>query len=267
MTTTNSSPTAPKPSDDDPLAKPLAPAHTGSALTFRLGLAAAIFMGAMLVFGLVISGPEINQRDSARLLYIHLPSVAATYLGFLVTLVGSVIYLRTKSLFWDMLAGASAEIGVVFCAGLLFSGAVWGKPTWGVYWQWDPRLTSTAVMFVMYLGYLALRRMDLPPDVRSRRAAILGIASFANVIVVHYSVQWWRGLHQGRTLGVDTQIDGLMLFSLFLGLVAFVLTFAWLLVHRFRVAWLSHQVEELGLARALAERRAETDPTGRGRTP
>jgi heme exporter protein C len=117
-------------------------------------------------------------------------------------------------------------------------------------------------MFVMYVGYLAVRRLELPSDVRSRRAAVLGIVSFLNVIVVHYSVQWWRGLHQGQSVGIDTQIDGMILFSLFLGMVAFLAIFAWLLTHRFRLGWLSHQVDELGLARALAERRAETDATG-----
>lgn len=238
------------------------PAHTGSLATRRLGGAALVALAALLLFGLVISGPEVNQRDAVRLFYIHIPSVAVTYLAFFTTLVGSAAYLRTHSLFWDLIAGASAEIGVVFCTFLLVTGSLWGKPTWGVYWQWDPRLTSTTVMFVMYIGYLAVRRLELPPDVRSRRAAILGIVSFANVFVVHYSVQWWRGLHQGQTLGLDSQIGGMQYFSLFLGMVAFLLIFAWLLLHRFRVAWLVHQVDELGLARALVERRAETDNTG-----
>jgi heme exporter protein C len=188
--------------------------------------------------------------------------VAVTYLAFLVTMIGSAIYLRKGSIFWDLLAGASAEIGVLFCAFVLVTGSLWGKPTWGVYWQWDPRLTSTTVLFVMYLGYLAVRRLELPPEVRSRRAAVLGIVSFINVFIVHYSVQWWRGLHQGQTLGIDTKMDGAMLFSFFLGLVAFLTLFAWLLIHRFRVAWLAREVERLGLVQALAERRAETDATG-----
>ncbi len=238
------------------------PAHTGSLATRRLGLVALVFTVAMLVFGLVISEPEVSQRDAVRLFYIHLPSVAVTYLAFLVTMIGSAIYLRKGSIFWDLLAGASAEIGVLFCAFVLVTGSLWGKPTWGVYWQWDPRLTSTTVLFVMYLGYLAVRRLELPPEVRSRRAAVLGIVSFVNVFIVHYSVQWWRGLHQGQTLGIDTKMDGAMLFSFFLGLVAFLTLFAWLLIHRFRVAWLAREVERLGLVQALAERRAETDATG-----
>lgn len=261
MTTSDSSP-APSSAAPAPNATADAsesPAHTGSLATRRLGALALVALAAMLLFGLVISGPEVSQREAVRLFYLHIPSVAVTYLAFLTTAVGSVVYLRTRSVFWDLLAGAAAEIGVVFCTFLLISGALWGKPTWGVYWQWDPRLTSTTVMFVMYIGYLAVRRLELPSDVRSRRAAILGVVSFANVFVVHYSVQWWRGLHQGQTLGLDSKIGGMQYFSLFLGLVAFLLVFSWLLFHRFRVAWLTRQVEELGLVQALAERRAETD--------
>lgn len=248
--------TAPSTSAPDAVADTIG---TGSVATRRLGIAALVGLAALLVFGLVISNPEESQRDAVRLMYVHLPSIAVTYLAFLITLVGSIIYLRQGSLFWDLLAGASAELGVLFCAFLLVSGALWGKPTWGVYWVWDPRLTSTTVMFVMYIGYLAVRRLELPPDVRSRRAAVLGIVSFLNVIVVHFSVQWWRGLHQGGSIGADTKIDGMMLFSLFVGLVAFLVTFAWLLMHRFRVAWLAHQIDRQGLAQALAERRAESD--------
>ena len=231
---------------------------TSSLVTRRLGLASAVLLAATLLFALVLSPPEEIQKDAARLLYVHLPTIAVTYSAFAITLVGSIIYLRNGSIFWDLLAGASAEIGVLFCGFVLATGAIWGKPTWGVYWQWDPRLTSTTVLFVMYLGYLAVRRLELPPDVRSRRAAILGIVSFLNVFIVHYSVQWWRGLHQGQTIGLDTQLDDLMLFTLFLATVTFLTLFAWILIHRFRVAWLDREVDRLGLDRALAERRAES---------
>lgn len=238
------------------------PAHTGSVATRRLGFASLILLAATLVFGLVISPDEVNQADAARLLYVHLPTIAVMYAAFFITLVGSIIYLKNGSAFWDLLAGAAAEIGVLFCVSVLVVGALWGKPTWGVYWQWEPRLTSTVVLFVMYIGYLAVRNLELPPDVRSRRAAVLGIVSFANVIIVHYSVQWWRGLHQGSTVGIDTKLDDMMLFTLFISMVAFMVLFAWMLLHRFRVSWLAREVDQLGLAQALAERRAETDATG-----
>lgn len=232
------------------------PAGTGSVGSFRLGALAATALVILVIFGLIVSPPEQSQRDAVRLFYVHVPSVITAYAGFFLTLVGSAVYLRNGSKFWDLLAGSAAEIGVVFCGFGLFTGAMWGKPTWGVYWQWDPRLTSTTVMFIMYVGYLAVRRLDLAPEVRSRRAAVLGVVSFVNVIVVHYSVQWWRGLHQGQTIGIDTQIEGAStVFSLIMGFVAFLLTAAWLLLHRFRVAWLQDQADQADLAHSIEQRR------------
>ena len=235
----------------------IGPVGTGSPRSRRLGFLALLALAILLVFGLIISPPDVNQRDAVRLFYIHVPSILVAYGGFFLTMVASIMYLKNNTVFWDLLAGAAGEIGVLFCAFGLFTGAMWGKPTWGVYWQWDPRLTSTTVMFVMYIGYLAVRRLELPPEVRRRRAAVLGIVSILNVIIVHYSVSWWRGLHQGQTLG-DDQIEGAtILFSFFAGLVAFFLIAGWLLVHRFRVLWLEYEIDQQGLEVALTERRAE----------
>ena len=234
---------------------------TSSKATYVVGWSAVIGLAIALAFALWLSPPEVTQGEAVRLMYVHLPTIAVSYLAFGVTFVGSIIYLRKGSVFWDLLAGAAAEIGVLFTALLLVSGALWGKVTWGTYWEWDPRLTATTVMFIMYIGYLAIRRLELPQEVRSRRAAVLGIINIANLVIVRYSVQWWRGLHQGQTFGIDTQLDGLMLFTLFVSLVAFVLVGAWLLIHRFRVAWLERQLEDMQLARALTERRAESGTT------
>lgn len=230
---------------------------TASKGTRIIGLAALAVAGLALLFGLVISGPEVNMRDSVRLLYVHVPSVLAAYTCFGITLLGSVMYLLKQSVFWDLIAGAAAEVGLVFLGIVLATGSIWGKPTWGTYWEWDPRLTSTAVMFIMYVGYLAIRRMEFSPEVRSRRAAVMGVVAIINVIIVHYSVQWWRGLHQGQTFGLDPQIRDMQYFAWFLGTVAVGLITAWLVIHRFRVAWLERQVEEAQLVLALAERRSE----------
>ncbi len=215
---------------------------TSSKSTKVIGSVALAAGALTLIFGLIVAPPHIEQGQSARLLFVHVPSVIATYLSYFITLVGSAIYLRKKSLFWDRVAGASAEVGSVFCAVLLFSGSVWGRPTWGTFWVWDPRLTSTAVMFVSYLGYLAIRRMDMEPAARRRRSAIVGILAFVNVIIVHFSVDWWRGLHQSRTFEPsDVQIEGWYLLSFFFGTVFFVSTQAWLLIHRFRLSHLESQ--------------------------
>ena len=172
--------------------------------------------------------------------------------------IGSIGWLRRRTEFWDHLAVAGAEVGLVFTALTLFTGMVWGRPVWGVYWVWDARLTTTALLLLLLIGYLALRGLPTDPTTRARGAAIVGLVVVLDLPVIHYSVEWWRTLHQGRTVAtLDAQIDGLMLFTLFLGMVVGALVFAWLLVHRFRLAHLEARDEEQGLDRALRERRAE----------
>src|SRR5207249_5881117 len=170
--------------------------------------------------------------------YIHVPMATVMYLAFGVTVVASVLYLvpRTRARKWDLLAGAAAEIGVVFTGLTLVVGSIWGRTTWGVWWTWDARLTTTAVAFVLFVGYLALRRVPGNGDVRARRAAIAALAAFVDVPIVHLSVEWWRTLHQKATLLDEERIfhpaiHGSMLVTLVLALVAFTLLSAWLLVH------------------------------------
>jgi heme exporter protein C len=167
------------------------------------------------------------------------------------------MWLWKKSRWWDTVAVASAEVGVVFTALTLINGALWGKATWDTYWTWDARLTSTALLFLLYLGYLTVRRLPADPAVRNQRAAWVALLAFVDVPIVYFSVDWWRSLHQEATLSVNTQIEGLMLFTLMLGMVVALVGYAWLLLHRFRVAWLEDQVEAVGLDVAIAERRAE----------
>ena len=233
---------------------------TGTRRSRLLGAAALAASIATIVLGLLITPPDQIQRDSVRFLYLHVPSAATTYLAFLVTAVCSIAYLvrRTRSLAWDRVAGASAEIGLVFTALMLITGSLWGRLTWSVYWRWDARLTSTALLFVMFLAYLAVRKLDGTTEQRAKRSAIVGIIAFLDVPIVHKSVDWWQTLHQDRTITPqDSQLDGLMLFTLFVGLAAQILIYAWLLMHRHRLAQMEQAEEDHGLVRALDERRAE----------
>ena len=120
-------------------------------------------------------------------------------------------------------AAASVSVGVFFTALALLTGMIWGRPVWGTFWDWgDARMMTTAVMFFVYLGYLALRRSIDDPVQRARRSAVLGVVAFAQVPIVHFSVLWWRTLHQGPTLvRPDPTIDGRMLFALMVNLFAF----------------------------------------------
>jgi heme exporter protein C len=167
------------------------------------------------------------------------------------------MWLRRRTPGWDALASASAELGLLFVTITLVTGSLWGRVTWGTYWTWDARLTSTALLAVMLVGYLALRRVELAPG-GSTRAAVLGLLLLPNVLIVNRSVEWWRSLHQEATITkLDPSIDGEMLVAFAVGMVAGLLVFAWLLVHRFRLAWLEQQVERHDLDAAVAARRAE----------
>jgi heme exporter protein C len=135
---------------------------------------------------------------------------------------------------------------------------MWGRLTWGVYWRWDARLTSTALLLVMFLAYLAVRRLEGTAEQRAKRSALVGIIAFLDVPIVHKSVDWWQTLHQGATLKLkDSQINGLMLFSFFVGLVTAVLAYLWLMVHRNRIGMMEQALDDHGLEMALQERRAE----------
>ncbi len=235
---------------------------TSSPLTRVLGWASLVGVVALAVMGLVVTPPDVVQEDAVRLLYVHVPVVSWMYVGVFLCTLGSGMWLRKRTDGWDTLASASAEVAAVFVGLGLVTGMIWGRPTWGVYWVWDARLTSTAMLFVLLLGYLALRRYPTDAASRSRMSSILGLLLLPNVIVIHYSVDWWRSLHQGPTITrLDATIDGSMLFTLFLGFAVIGVLGAWLLVHRFRLSWLERQAEQHQLDAALAERRADTDPS------
>lgn len=243
-----------------------APPTTASPATRVLGGLSLAGLALLLAFALVWSPPDRIQGDSVRLMYVHVPTALVGFVACFLTSVASLMWLRRRSEGWWVLGGATAEVGLLLIGLCLFTGSVWGRPTWGTYWQWDPRLTSTALLFVLLIGYLALRRIDDEAGdgaQRGRRSAVVGLLLVPNVIVVHYSVDWWRSLHQPATISrLDPTIEGKMLFTLMLGLGVFALIAAWLLMHRFRVGWLELQVERTGLDAALAERRAEAPPGG-----
>jgi heme exporter protein C len=236
------------------------PRSTGSRTTFVLGLLAFVALGLLMLFGLVLSPADANQGDAVRIMYVHVPSATVAYIGCFITTLGSAMYLWRKSQWWELVAYASAEVAALFTAVTLVTGMLWGRPTWGVFWVWDARLTSTAMLLLLLLGYLAVRRLAADYDVRAKRAAIVGLLLVPNVIIVRESVTWWRTLHQRPTLfsnGLGSKIEGLMLFSLFLGFIAITLVFVWMVIHRFRLAWLEEQLDAEGLDAAIAERRAE----------
>lgn len=248
------------PTEASPAAAPVT--STASPLTRVLGTLSAVGVLATGWLGLFASPPDVVQQDSVRLIYVHVPAVTWMYVAVFLCAFASFMWLRKRTDGWDVLAASAAEIATVLTGLGLITGAVWGRPTWGVYWVWDARLTSTAILFVLLLGYQALRRYPAEPQSRSRMAAVLGLLLVPNAAIVHYSVDWWRGLHQDATVSkIDVSIEGLMLFTLAVSFVVMGVVCAWLLVHRFRVGWLERQAERHHLDAALADRRADADPS------
>ena len=162
------------------------------------------------------------QGEVQRLMYVHVPSAWIAFLAFGVTAFASGAWLRTRQMSWDTLAAASAFVGVFFTATALAAGMIWGKPTWGVFWTWDARLVSTALLFVLYLGYLALRRATPDPIDRARRSAIMGLIAVFQVVIVYQSVDWWVTLHQQSSRG---SIDPQLRLSLWVSVFAFTVVY------------------------------------------
>jgi heme exporter protein C len=152
---------------------------------------------------------------------------------------------------------------VVFCALTLVTGSIWGRPVWGVWWTWDARLTAEALLFALFLGYLALRRIPAPEAVRGRRCAIAALIAALVIPVDHYATSWWQTLHQGSSIDLlqpDKHLDTAHNVGLLLGFIGLGLAFAWLVIQRYRVERLEARYEEEGLSLALEARRAEGAP-------
>lgn len=210
-----------------------------------LGWLALLGMSLGLLLGFGYAPREVTQGNVQRIMYLHVPSVLTAYLAFVVVFVASLAFLLSQRKGWDRLAWASAELGVLFTGLTLVSGAIWGKPTWGTWWTWDARLTTTAVLFVIYVGYLLLRGMVEDRERGARYAAVLGIIGFLDIPVVHFSVKWWRTLHQPSTLlGPEpSPISPSILAALVVNQVAFVLLFSYFLAKRFTLLRLEEEAQ------------------------
>lgn len=239
-----------------------ASARVGTPATRVFGLLAIVFLGWVIIGGLFVTPADVVQGDSVRIMYVHVPTAWVAYLAFIVTAVASAGYSFGKrhSLGFDRVAGASAEVGVLFMALTLISGSLWGRLTWGIFWQWDPRLTTTAFLFVTYLGYLAVRGLDGAPERRAKRSAILALLAVLEIPLVHFSVILWRSLHQEASVlsgDGDVKLDDLMLFTLLVGVLGFTALFVWLVSHRQRILAMRDIEQAKGIDIAIGERIAE----------
>jgi heme exporter protein C len=209
-----------------------------------LAAAAVSVLVAGLVMAFGVAPREVTQGNVQRIMYVHVPAILIGYLAFTVVLVASVAYLVGRGESADRLAHASAEVGVVFTGINIATGAIWGKSTWGTWWTWDARLTSVAIMFVMYLGYLLLRGMLEDRERAARFAAVMGIVAALDIPLVHFSVYWWRTLHQPPTMLKPGAAALAPAFAgaLAVNVVAFALLYTYLVLKRIHVLRLEQEV-------------------------
>lgn len=204
---------------------------TGAPKRVRWRRAAVATGMTALVLGAAVAPPDAVQGHAQRLMYLHVPVAWCAYLCFFLVLAASAHYLVRRTDGANRMARAAAETGVVLTGLTLLTGSVWGALTWGTWWVWDARVTTTTAMGLVYLGYLAVR--GLTDSSRGRTAAaLLGVGGFAMVPLVHFSVLWWRTLHQPPTVlapSLDPPLHPLMAAALAAAVIFFTVLTAWVL--------------------------------------
>jgi len=187
-----------------------------------------------------------------KIMYVHVPAAWMTFLAFFVVLVFSVLYLWRRKESDDLIAASAAEVGAMFNGLTLALGMIWGRPTWGVWWAWDARLTSTLVLFLIFVGYLALRGFVDDPGQRARWSAAVGIIGAINVPIVYMSVMWWRTLHQQPSS--PSTLDPAYTLGLRLNAIAMLLVMIYFIRKRYEIARRERAVEQAAQAAAMGGR-------------
>lgn len=215
-----------------------------ASLRLPLIAVAAVLGATMLMF--FYAPTESLQGEIQRIFYIHVPNAWMMFLAFIVVGAASVMVLAKRRDWerWDRIAVAAAEVGIVHSVIMLITGPIWAHKVWGVWWVWDARLTSSLVLFLIYVGYLLFRNLSVPGERRARLAAVIGIVGVVDIPVVHFAVVWWRTQHPDPVVLSPSgpQLPGEMLTTLTLSFVAFAILFASLLALRMRIESARHRV-------------------------
>ncbi|RMH09718.1 MAG: cytochrome C assembly protein [Nitrospirae bacterium] len=207
------------------------------------GLAAGCLV-AGLYLGLLASPPDYYQGEVARIMYIHVPLAHTALLAYTVVFAGSLWYLWKRDPLIDNVCHAAAGLSALFTALALVTGMIWAKPTWNTWWTWDARLTSFALLFFILLGYLMLRTFIDHPEREARYAAVLAIVGFLDLPIIHFSVEWWRTLHQPQSISLrGVSISSGLLIPLVIMSIGMSLLFAYMLILRTQLLYLSRLLE------------------------
>ena len=229
--------------DSDRAARPsagYAAAGSGGWLSPRrvVGIVAGILLLVDLYLIFMVAPTDANLGNVQRVFYLHVPIALMSFLAFFIVFVGSMMYLVKRSSRWDSMALAAGEVGVVFVTLALITGVIWAKPVWNVWWTWEPRLTTTLVLWLIYVGYLMVRAYAPNRPKAAVYAAVVGIIGFIDVPIVYYSVQWWRSIHPQQVVGplADAgSLDSTMYMVLMISMLAFLFFTAWLVLERMAV--------------------------------
>lgn len=209
-------------------------------------LAAAVLMVANLALIFLWVPTEEVMGVVQRIMYFHVPLAWVGFLAFFVVFCASVLYLWKGWRRMDALGHSAAEIGVLFTTLMLVTGATWAKPVWGVWWTWDPRLTTALILWFLYVAYLMLRAYAPTPAQAARYSAAMGIIGFVDVPIVYFSVIWWRAVHPAAVVGPAAEsgsLDSSMLITLMFSLLTFTVLFSYMLWERFSLRNASDEVE------------------------
>lgn len=225
------------------LARPLTP------ICLFAGL---LFVAAGVCGGLFLTPPDYLQGESVRIIYVHVPAAWLGMAGYGFIAGASAAYLVWRHPLADVAARAAAPVGAVYAAICLITGSIWGRPTWGTWWEWDGRLTSMLVLFFLYLGYIALGSAGDDRERTAKTAAVLALVGAVNLPIIRYSVVWWHTLHQGSSITLTgSSIDSSILWPLPLTALGFTLLFAAFVLMRMRAGIARMRVE--ARMRRLAE--------------
>lgn len=213
-------------------------------LTPWLGWPGVILIAIGLGGGLLLAPPDYLQGESVRIMYVHVPAAWLGMAGWLGIAAASLAQLVWRHPLSSIAARASAVPGVLFTALCLATGSLWGRPSWGTYWEWDGRMTSMLVLLFLYIAYIALADADRERGGDGRIAAIFGMVGAINLPIIHFSVLWWRTLHQPPSLGTSgSAIAGSMLWPLLVSALGFSLLFGAVVLMRMRTALARNKIE------------------------
>ena len=217
-------------------------------LVFGVGLTSIALVG-----GLTLTPPDYLQGETVRIMYVHVPAAWLGMAGWAGIAIASIAQLVWRHPLAAVAGRATAPAGATFAAVCLLTGSIWGRPTWGTWWEWDGRLTSMLILFFLYLGYIALAVAEKERGGEGRLAALFGLVGAINLPIIHYSVLWWRTLHQGQSIGISgSSISNDILWPLLMSAVGFTCLFGAAVLMRMR-AELAEAKVEARLRRAAAE--------------